>query len=277
MKTFCATLALVALAFAIAVPAQATISIMSQTQGFLGSDKSQVTTTHNGATVVNFDATGVDKLVVAIGTESGFNNQAVTSLNLAFNGVPMTLAAFDNTHQGGFDGGIGAIFYLDNPFQGPANFTVGATTTGGGLNGGLVSIFGLQGTLPGIGAAEATHHTQQSAGPVSTSLTTTGNDSLVIAMVQNSGTNNAAGTPSALAPLTQVHSGFWGNQWGSVASGFQEVAAAGTTVTPTFQTNAGGNIRVVGVEFLAIPEPSKAMLMGLGTLLLAARRCRSAH
>jgi hypothetical protein len=272
-------------AFAMAVSsAQATITFVNTAEGFLGSNKTQVTTTHNGATQVLFDATGADKLVFVLATESGFNNQAVTSANVSFNGVQMLLGVQENTHVPGVagdpetrkDGGIAALFYLDNPFQGVGTFTVGATTTGGGLNGGWVSIIGLKGTLDGIGNTGATWHTQTSSGNVSTSLTTSGNDSLVIAAIENSGTPNGAGNPgpTALAPLTLLDNGFWGSQWGSGASAFQQVALGGTTLNPTFLTNAGFNIHVIAAEFLAVPEPSVAMTLALGLLGLALRRRR---
>ncbi len=272
-----ASTVMIAVFFMTAPANGATISIVNQVEGFLGSNKAQVTTAHNGTTQLNYDATGVDKLVVAIGTESGFNNNAVTSVNVQFNGVPMTLAVQENTHSGGWDGGIAALFYLDNPFQGSGNFSVSATTTGGGLNGGHVSILGLADTLPGVGNTGASWHTQASAGNVSTSLTTSASNSLVIGMVENSGRNNGAGTPNTVAPLTLSNNGFWGSQWGSAASGYQYVAGSGTSVTPTFSTNAGGNIHVVAAEFLVVPESSTFALLGLAGLMLAGFAIRRAR
>ncbi len=240
----------------VAAGAQAgAIEIVNPVRGFLGSNKAQVTTTHNGSIQVEYDATGIDKLVVAIGTESGFNNRAVTGIGVSFNGVAMNLAVLGNTHGNpSFDSGGAAIFYLDSPFQGAATFSVSVTTTGGAPNGGLVSIVGLSDTMPGVGNTNATWHGQTSAGNVSTSLTTSADSSLVIAAVQNSGTNNSAGTPNVVAPLTLIHHGFWGSQWGSLASGYQYVPGSETTITPTFSTNAGGNIQVVAAEFLAAPS-----------------------
>jgi hypothetical protein len=260
--------------FLLVLPATASLITIVGTpmEGFLGSTKSQVTTAHNGTTQVSYDATGVEKLVVTIGLESSFNNNKVNSVSVAFNSEPMMLAVQENTHDGTWDGGIAAIFYLDNPFQGAANFTVGATFTGGGANGGWVSIIGLSGTAPGIGNTGATWHTQTAAGPVDTSLTTTAPNSLVIAMVENSGRNNSAGLPTAVSPLSLIHNGNWGSQWGSGASGFEFVNDAGTTLTPTFNTNAGGNIHVVAVEFLAVPEPSSLVMLALGAGILIHRR-----
>lgn len=270
------------LALGAAQSAEAAIVVGAQAEGFLGSNKTQVTTTHNGTTQVSYDATGVDKLVVIYAGESGFNAQKVNSLSMSFNGVAMTLAAFENTIfdttpplPGDWDGGAVGLFYLDNPFQGAANFTAGMTTSGGAPNGGWISIIGLSGTADGVGATGATWSTQSSSGQVSTSLTTTAANSLVIAGMENSGRNSGAGTPTVVAPLTLSNNGFWGTQFGSGASGYQAVPGSGTLVTPTFQTNAGGNIHVVAAEFLEVPEPGSLALLGLGGLMIASRRRRA--
>lgn len=246
---------LTALTLATLAGADAEITIMNQAEGFLGSNTAQVTTTHDGVTQVSYDATGVKKLVVAIGTESGFNSSA-TVTGVTFNGAALTQAVQENTIfdttpplPGDFDGGTAAIFYLDNPFQGAATFSVSITSSSGTPNGGWVSIIGLAGTLDGVGNIGASWTTQASAGDVSTNITTSANNSLVIAMVENSGRNSDSGTPVVVAPLTLSNNGSWGSGLGGGAAGYQNVAVSGTTITPTFSTNAGGNIHVIAAEF----------------------------
>ena len=283
MRTLVTTLAIV---LAMTVYADGAITVVNEVEGFLGSNKTQVTTAHNGATQVDYDSTGLDKLVVVIGTESGFNNQGVASVGVKFNNVDMVLAISENTIfdsnpplPGDFDGGYIGIFYLDDPFQGTANFAVSITTTGGGPNGGHVSILGLTGSADGVGNTNATWHTQTSAGNVDTSLTTSADNSVVIAGVENSGHNSGTGTPNAVGPLILSNNGFWGSQWGAAASGYQAVPSSGTNLTPTFSTNAGGNIHVAAAEFLeaaepVVPEPA-SLAMGLAGLgLMVARRHR---
>jgi hypothetical protein len=250
-----------------APPTTAEITMVgSPVKGFLNSAKDGFATAHLGTTQISYNASGVAKLVVAIGTEAGNNSQRVNSVSVKFNGVDMTLTAQDNTMNpgvgqvGAMDGGIAAIFHLDNPFQGAASFNFSASTSSGAPNGALVTIIGLAGTKPGVGNTGANWHNLTSAGNVATSLTTSANKSLVFAMVENSGTNNSAGTPTIVAPLTLAHNGNWGNQWGSVASGYQFVPASGTTITPTFATVAGGNIHVVAAEFLAAEIPASEYL-----------------
>lgn len=256
----------------------ATISIVNQVEGFLGSNKAQVTTAHNGTTQVSYDATGVDKLVVVYAAESGFNNTKVLTLTMSFNGVAMTQAAFENTAADlvapagpDWDGGAVGLFYLDNPFQGAANFTAGITLSGGGVNGGWIGIIGLAGTADGVGNTGATWSTQTASGNVSTNLTTSGNNAMVIAGIENSGRQSGAGTPTAVSPLTLSNNGFWGSQWGSGAAAYQAVPLSGTALTPTFTTNAGGNIHVVAAEFLVVPEPATFALLALGGLMMLPR------
>jgi len=237
----------------------ANISIVNEAEGFMGNTKTEITTTPNGTTLLNYDATGVDKLVVAFGFESGFNNNGATVTGFTFNGVPLVLAVQENTHDGVYDGGTMSLWYLDAPHQGVATFTVSCTTTGGSPNGGHASIIGLAGTAEGIGHTNATWHTQTASGNVDTSLTTTENNSLVVAAVENSGMNNGAGIPTAVSPLTLSNNGGWGRQWGDAASAYQRAPVGGKTLTPTFQTNAGGNIHVVAAEFL-MPPPSGSIL-----------------
>ena len=233
--------------------AASAISIISTEKGFADSTKSQIATTHLGTTLVSYNATGADKLVIAIATEAGFNGNTSDVTGLTFNGVAMTQIVQANTRVHSGDVGTAEIWYLDNPFQGAGTFTFTYTSSGGSINGGFVSIIGLAGTGDGSAGIGDTDAADYSVGPITSSITTTGSDSLVIAMVENSGGNNAAGTPTVNAPLTLIKNGVWGSQWGSSASGYQFVSGIGTTITPTFTTNTGAayTIHTVAVEFLA--------------------------
>jgi methionine-rich copper-binding protein CopC len=248
-------------------PSSAEITIVGSPVGaFLNQAKNGFATTHLGTTPISYDASGVDKLIVAIGTEAGNNAQKVNSVSVSFNGTAMTSAVRDNTmnpapgQTGAWDGGYAGIFHLDNPFQGSGTFTFSASTTSGAPNGAHVTIIGLAGTKSGVGNTGANWYTQTVSGNVSTSLTTSAAKSLVIAMVENSGRNNLAGT-AALAsgsPMTLARNGNWGSQWGTCASAYQFVPVSGTTITPTFNTAAGGNIHVVAAELKASEIPPNA-------------------
>jgi hypothetical protein len=59
--------------------------------------------------------------------------------------------------------------------------------------------------------------------------------------------------------MTLAHNGNWGSSvWGTCASAYQYVPDSGTTITPTFNTAAGGNIHVVAAEFKASEIPPNA-------------------
>lgn len=253
-------LACLAVGLCLTQVSHAQINIVNQVEGFLGSTKSQVTTTHGGTTQVSFDATGIDKLVVVYTAESGFNNQSVTSLSMSFNGDPMTLARFQQTFPSPIpnDNGAVAIFYLDNPDQGAFNFTAGFSATSGGANGGHISILGLSGTADGVGAVAGTSHVDVVNGNnVGTSITTTAANSLVIAGIQVSGSNNVSGSiPTAVSPLTLSNNGSWGSNWAHGASGYQTVALTGTTITPTFVSGTSKYVDVAAVEF-TVPVPTQ--------------------
>ena len=220
----------------------------------------------SGTGTQSYDASGADKLVVLFATESGFNNQQVTSVTMNYNGVAMDLAVENTDWNTTSDGGYAGIFYMDNPFQGTADITWSATTSGGGPNGALYTVLGLTNTLDGIGNIGSTLGD-------ATSLTTIGSGSLLLAAHNNAGNNSAAGTPTPDSPLNLIHNGFWGSQWSSFASGEQDVATSGTLVNPSFTSNAnGGNHHTVAAEFLAVPEPSSLALIAIGALGLVYRR-----
>ena len=190
-----------------------------------------------------FDAIDTDKLVVAIGTEHAFNNGEGHVLEVRYAGQIMNEVIQEDA---GPANGAVAIFYLDQP--GPiGNGTIEVSASN--PNGGIGVAYALSGTADGYGASHsATGNTANSV-----SLTTAGENSLLIAALENSGTPNGSGTPSANAPLTPFASGFWGSQWGGFASGAMEVSTP-SQVTATFSTVGGGNysINVVAAEFLAL-------------------------
>jgi fibronectin-binding autotransporter adhesin len=105
--------------------------------------------------------------------------------------------------------------------------------------------------MPGFGASNSrTGSTANSVG-----LTTIGDRSVVIAVLDNAGKPNSVGhTDRHIAPLTQASSGVWGSQWGGHASGYRSVASP-TAITAAFSTatGTGYSINIAAVEFPAQP------------------------
>ncbi|NCG12764.1 MAG: hypothetical protein GWP38_05400 [Planctomycetia bacterium] len=192
--------------------------------------------------LAGFDAAGADKLVVTVGTEHGFNNGEGYVFEVRYSGVILTEVVQEDA---GVNNGTAAIFYLDNPGPiGSGTIEVSASSP----NGGIGAAYALSGTTAGYGAS----NTSTGNTVTSVTLTTSGENSLLIAALENSGNPNGSGTAVANVPMTSVASGFWGSQWGSHASGYLQVATP-DMVTPTFSTNIGANfsINVVAAEFLA--------------------------
>jgi autotransporter-associated beta strand protein len=200
-----------------------------------------------------FDAATADKLVVVIAAENA-NNDHFALTGVRYNGKQMIEAV----QQSGItaDGAV-AVYYLDNP--GPVGS--GIVVSGYNPNGGLGTAYALSGTRPGSGA----FNSRKGASITSVPLTTSAANSLVIAALANSGNTNSAGTPTAVAPLTQNHSANWGSGWGSHAAGSMQVAAPGN-VTPTFATSTGGSysINIAAVEFLAETTPGSTWVQTTG-------------
>jgi len=197
-----------------------------------------------------FDAAGADKLVVLVSTEHAFNNAHGHVSDVQYNGVSLTeIVQADG--GAGVHRGTAAIFYLDSP--GPVG--TGISISAANPNGGLGAAYALSGTLPAFGA------TSSALNSTSTSITTTAPNSLVIATFNDSGDpdegSNFAELPTATAPLTPVSSGTWGGgrRWGGHASGYEQVASAGT-VTPSFTTTADNHeFSIAAAEFLAAGGP----------------------
>jgi autotransporter-associated beta strand protein len=189
-----------------------------------------------------FNAGGADKLVVVISTEDGSNRGTGYVYGVKYNGKTMIQAIQEH---GGPANGSAAIFYLDNPGSiGTGTIQVSAESP----NGGIGTAYALSNTMTGVGVTNSRFGSTAN----SVSLTTAGERSMVIAVLQNSGNPNNAGTPTANSPLTQTASGSWGTFWGSHASGYQLVATP-TAITPTFTTltGSGYNINIAAAEFPA--------------------------
>jgi autotransporter-associated beta strand protein len=206
-----------------------------------------------------FNAGTADKLVVVISTEDSNNNGIGYVYDVRYNGKVMTEALQEDA---GSNNGTAAIFYLDNPGAiGSGTIQVSAENP----NGGIGCAYALSNTLSGYGA-----YNSRSGSTVSNvALTTSGEGSVAIAVINNSGNNNSSGTPTATttspSSLTQASSGMWGSQWGGHASGYRLVATP-TSITPGFSTLTGSaySISVAAVEFPARPPMPNTWIQTAG-------------
>lgn len=195
-----------------------------------------------------FDAGTADKLVVVVSTEDKNNSGTGYVYDVRYNGKVMTEVIQEEAGSGN---GTAAIFYLDNPGpKGTGTIEVSAESP----NGGIGAAYALSNTMPGFAVTNS--RTGNAANSVT--FTTAGVNSVVIAVLENSGNPNSSGTPTvnaaATTPLTQVSSGTWGGGYGGHASGYRLVAAP-SSVTPTFTTTTGSgySINLAAAEFAAKP------------------------
>lgn len=198
----------------------------------------------NVAGLDSFNASRADKLVVVISTEDANNNGIGFVHEVRYNGKIMTQAIQEEAGSGD---GTAAIFYLDNPGSiGSGTIQVSAENP----NGGIGCAYALSNTMPGFGASNSRTGTAAN----SVSLTTAGDGSVVIAVLDNAGKPNTSGTPTASSPLIQASSGVWGTQWGGHASGYRSVESP-TAITTSFATSTGTDysINIAAVEFPANP------------------------
>jgi len=202
-----------------------------------------------------FNAGLADKLVVVVSTEDKNNGGVGFVYDVRYNGKLMIEAIQEH---GGSANGAAAIFYLDNPGPiGTGTIEVSAELP----NGGIGAAYALSNTMDGV----AVTNSRSGNAANSVSLTTAGTNSVAIAVLENSGNPNTAGTPTATAPLTQVSSGSWGSAWGSHASGYQIVATP-SALTPTFSTLTGGSysINIAAAEFPADPPQPNVWVQTAG-------------
>lgn len=218
-----------------------------------------------------FDASGSDKLVVVVTGEHGWpNNVGGNCSGVTYDGVALTQAVdrnpiiiTDDPYL--VDQTYNDIWYLDNPATSTGEIIASVTTRGN------VTVFGLSGTLPGVGATAISPGDSKSV-----DLTTTAADSIVIASHGMGGYGNTADVNNvdADSPLIETSAQENGSTWDGHVTGYALVASAG----PGTYSFTGGTLEgshTIAAEFTAIPEPATMGLLAIGGLALLRRRRRA--
>ena len=186
-----------------------------------------------------FDASGSDKLVVVLTGEHGFNNDSGTVNSVTYDGAPLTPVIQRDAREGGTDTIYHHIWILDNPATSAGEIVANV------VNRGNVTVFGLSGTEPGVGATVVTPTDTRSA-----ELSTTSRDSLVIASFGMGGAGNGANVNNVTAdsPLTFVSAQENGSNWDGHVTGYAQVPFPGTGAYSFSGGTLDGSL-VIAAEF----------------------------
>ncbi len=193
----------------------------------------------NSATVTGtFNASTSDKLVVVVTGEHGNPGFVGDVTALTYNGQTLIKAVNRDAVPGpgvnnSTDQTFNDIWYLDNP----GNFTGLNTITATVGTRATVTVFGLTGTLAGVGATSVS-----AAASRSVNLTTTAANSLVITSFGLGGNGNTGSVTGVTAdsPLTLRSAQIVGSNWNGQVTGSSLVALAGSGTYSFSGGNAAG-------------------------------------
>jgi PEP-CTERM motif len=192
-----------------------------------------------------------DMLVLSVTVEKG----SVGSFAISYGGSALTQAV--TSGQNG-----ASIWYLANPSAtGSISIDAFTITTLNGFGIGIASLFG-NGQEIGLTA------TGRSTNSTTVGITTVADSFVMVGADANNGINTT--TPSMNAPLTQIYArGDVGSS--KSAAGYENAVAAGAQ-TYGFTPGSAEERGLAAAAFTVIPEPSTALLGGLGLLALLRRR-----
>jgi len=230
---------------ALLMSASASSAAITILPGGSGSLNDAGTTDAYPSTIVSsFDASSASKIAVTISTETGFGDTLQTGVSFGANSDAFTLATSgSNDIQNAF------IYYLDASDATGGSFGTGdIAITGTGSNDFAVSWLFLSGTANDFGASNSDTSN-------AVSLTTTADNSFVVAAHAN---NGVGAQSTAQSPLTALLNGEAGSASGG--SGYATIASSGTTQNYSF-TGSTSRPVTLAVEFTAVPEPSSYALI----------------
>lgn len=199
-----------------------------------------------------FDPSSADKLVVTV-SGRGATAGSTSVSSMSFNSTALSAAIQQQNERI-----VTAVYYVDSALANGAleiNFSQNVYAIG-------VSVLALSGTDTGVGPTVGVNN-------LSGTLTTTTDGSLAIAAAHyfraaSDGTTVTPNSPMTSLLATPLY-------FAGAGAGYYEVPTAGD-FNYSFTASGGSLATTAAVAFAPIPEPSTALLGGLGLLALLRRR-----
>lgn len=218
-------------------------------------DASGLFRTITNASVGNLVASGSAKLVV------GVNSRSNIPFTVTYGGVAMTPAV---SQASSLNSGFAAVFYLDNPMtDGDFVFTSAVVNNFDRAN---LHAWALSGTAVG-GPVGTVVDTSSTGNPIDMSITTGASGGFVIGSIgANGGTPTTTFTPDSGSDFLYAFANTNSNGYAAWLGD-----TSGTYSMLRTNTSTAGGAGVMAT-FAPIPEPSAALLGGIGMLLMMRRR-----
>lgn len=193
-----------------------------------------------------YDASSSDKLVVAVAGEHNFpNNYTGDVTGITYNGHAMVKAVDIAPNQATHGQTTADIWYLDNPgaYAGPGTIVVSFLGTSW-----CATAIGLSGTEPGVGSTAIADAT------AAVNLTTSGDNSMVIAVFGGGGSGNTATpAPPAVSPLTPINGTVFPLFYTGISTGYRAIGSP-SSQSFAFSTTKT-DVVTIAAEFIAAPLP----------------------
>lgn len=237
---------------------EAAITVVGTSTGLTNTVRSSASGGSSYNVSFNAGATA-DAIVLSLSTES---NAAADQVSITYAGFAFTPVI----DQIGNQPSVWLLNLSDTTYtSGTATLTLDLTgvTTANGYGLGFVSVATNDALNTRLGVHASNTSAVDNAG---VSLTTTVESFAIAGHYSNWSTDTTGATASA--PMTQLYGAFIGSAKG--AAGYRASLAAGTSSFSFGST--GASDRASAAAFVAIPEPSAALLGGLGLLALLRRR-----
>jgi len=197
--------------------------------------------------VNTYDASGSDKLVVAVAGEHHFpNNPGGNVDGITYNGQTLIKAVERNPEVGNLT--AVDIWYLDNPASYAGAGTIVVSFNG---NSWCATAIGLSDTAEGVGETAVA-----SSSASLTSVIPTANSMVISALGTGGAGNTASPAPQAMSPMTVIDGVVYSGNYAGLSTGYQSIASP-SVETFSFNT-AKTDVSTIAAVFPGVLKPPPA-------------------